>query len=72
MDSHKRSLIKGISWRLAGTLSTVLLVFIFTQNLTISFSVGLIEFVAKTLLFYVHERLWNKIHWGQKITDQQK
>jgi uncharacterized membrane protein len=65
MERPVRSLIKAISWRIVATLTTIILVFIFTGNLVISGSVGLSELFSKTLIYYAHERVWNMINFGR-------
>ena len=57
-ESHARSLIKAISWRLFGTFATVLVVFLLTHQLDTSMYVGIFEMVTKIILFYLHERVW--------------
>lgn len=62
-----RSIIKGITWRIIATLATVLLVFLFTDKIVMAFEIGGCEIVAKLLLYYLHERVWNRINWGKYI-----
>ncbi|MBQ2870771.1 DUF2061 domain-containing protein [bacterium] len=57
-DSHTLSLIKGILYRFFGTICTILISFVFTKNVTISLSIGIVEIISKVLLYYVYERLW--------------
>ena len=65
VDTHLRSVVKGIVWRILASLATVILVYIFTRELVIAFEVGAVEVIAKLLLYYGHERLWNIIKWGR-------
>ena len=65
METHTRSIAKAISWRTVATLTTTLLVFIFTRNLVVSGGVGLTEFLSKILIYYVHERVWNASNFGR-------
>jgi adenylylsulfate kinase len=65
METHTRSIAKAISWRIVATLTTTLLVFIFTGNLVVSGGVGLTEFLSKILIYYVHERVWNASNFGR-------
>jgi adenylylsulfate kinase len=69
-ESHLRSVIKAITWRVLGTLSTVLMVFVMTRALTVSLAVGVAEFFSKVILFYVHERLWSQVGFGIKSTQE--
>jgi len=63
-EKHIRSVMKSISWRVIATLTTVMLVFIFTRNWVISVEVGSLELILKIAFYYVHERIWNIIKWG--------
>ena len=65
-ETHKRTIAKTISWRIIATLTTALLVYIFTGNLTIAVEVGALEAVLKLLFYYLHERGWGHITWGVK------
>lgn len=64
-ENHKRAIIKALSWRLSGTILTIILIFIFTRELVLSFSVGFVESVVKIMAYYLHERIWNRINWGK-------
>ena len=65
-ESHSRSVAKAISWRILGTLVTTALVFVFTRRLVLSLAVGAAEFLAKIGLFWLHERLWDRVAWGRE------
>ena len=64
-DHHKRSVVKAFCWRALATLSTTLIVYIFTKELTLAVEIGLVEVTVKLFLYYGHERLWNWIKWGK-------
>jgi adenylylsulfate kinase len=66
MEKRVRSLLKALSWRIVATLTTTLLVFIFTGDLVISLGVGGSEFLVKIFIYYAHERVWNLFHFGRK------
>ena len=65
-ESNERSVLKTISWRVLATLTTAALVYIFTGKLKIALYVGGIEAILKMLLYFLHERMWNRIHFGKK------
>ena len=65
-DHIKRSLLKTVSWRVIGTLDTLLIAYIITGTVEQAISIGGIELLSKMLLYFFHERSWNKIHWGKK------
>jgi len=59
-----RSMTKAVSWRILGSLDTVLLSWFFTSELTIAIAIGGTEVFTKIILYYFHERLWNRIPLG--------
>jgi uncharacterized membrane protein len=61
-DSNLKSILKTISWRILGTLDTILIAFFITGKIQIAISIGSIEVVTKMILYYFHERVWNKIN----------
>lgn len=67
MEKRVRSLAKTISWRIVATSTTILLVFLFTGNLVISASVGSLELLAKIVIYYVHERIWDMSNFGREV-----
>jgi adenylylsulfate kinase len=67
-ESHLRSLIKAISWRVFATLITMIITYLITHQLTLAFYVGFFEFFSKIFLFYIHERIWGWIPLGIKRT----
>jgi len=60
-ESHLRSISKAVSWRICGTLFTMIIAFLITHKLNFSIYIGLLEFITKVGLFYLHERLWEAI-----------
>ncbi|WMJ71819.1 DUF2061 domain-containing protein [Cytophagaceae bacterium ABcell3] len=57
-ESHRRSVIKGISWRALGTIDTIVISFLISGKLSYAVSIGAVEVVTKIFLFYFHERIW--------------
>ena len=64
-EKPKRSIAKSISWRIIGTLDTIVISWIVTGTLALAFSIGLVELLTKMVLYFFHERLWNTINWGK-------
>lgn len=62
-----RSLAKTISWRICGAVLTFVTVYILSESVPLASSVTLFRELASTVLYYLHERLWNKISWGRRI-----
>ena len=65
IEKPVRSIVKAISWRVTGTLDTMFVSYIVTRKLSIAFSIGMIEVFTKLIIYYVHERVWNKIKFGR-------
>ena len=63
-DSRKRHLLKTVSWRVIGTLDTMLLAWIISGSPLTGLKIGLVEVVTKMLLYYLHERIWYNINFG--------
>lgn len=65
-ETNKRSVAKGISWRVFATTTTIIIVYIFFGRLDLAIAAGVIETFAKIALYWAHERAWVKIKWGRK------
>jgi|TARA_Y100000389_G_scaffold156417_1_gene157274 uncharacterized membrane protein len=60
MVSKGRHILKTITWRIIGTIDTIILSWLITGSLTLGFSIGGVEVVTKMILYYLHERVWYK------------
>ena len=69
--TKKRSFIKALSWRVIGSIDTFILSLIiinfFSDNYSydLALYIATLELVTKTVIYYVHERLWNKVNLGR-------
>ena len=75
-ESHVRSIVKGISWRMIATSDTFLVVFIITClldqcSVENAIKIGVIEFFLKLLIYYAHERVWLKVIKSFTFSKQQ-
>lgn len=66
--SRKRHIAKTITWRIVGTIDTIIIGFLFTNELDISLSIGGVELFTKMLLYYFHERIWFNLRVMQTIS----
>jgi len=66
-DTHVRSLMKAFSWRLSGTLVTMIVAYILSGAIKFALYIGFFEFFFKIGLYYLHERIWGLIHFGAKL-----
>ena len=60
MVSYKRHVAKTISWRVIGTLDTIILSGIITSSWKIGMAIGGVEVITKMILYFLHERAWYK------------
>ena len=65
-DSAIRSLAKAISWRVTGTIDTFIISWFITGQVLIASGIAFTEIMTKIVLFWLHERVWNKISWGKE------
>ena len=75
-ESHLRSLLKGISWRVVATVDTILVVLFVTCingncSLEDAFSIAFIEFFLKFAVYYIHERIWQNILKNKTVTQKE-
>ncbi|MDX1409384.1 MAG: DUF2061 domain-containing protein, partial [Saprospiraceae bacterium] len=60
-ESHLRSIIKGFTWRIIATATTVTIAYLITGEVGDALKIGGIEFVGKIGIYYLHERLWQLV-----------
>jgi uncharacterized membrane protein len=65
LDTHARSVAKAISWRVTGTLDTIIIACLITGRINTALSIGMVELFTKMCLYYLHERAWNRIPFGK-------
>lgn len=64
-DTPRRSLVKTVSWRLTGSGATFLISYLIADNFAVAGTIATIQLISNTALYFVHERIWNKIKWGR-------
>ncbi|WP_426431869.1 DUF2061 domain-containing protein [Winogradskyella sp. HB-48] len=60
--SYKRHIAKTVTWRIIGTLDTIVLSWIITGDPLAGVKIGIAEVTTKSVLYYLHERVWYKIN----------
>ncbi len=68
-DSQARSVVKTLTWRVTGSGATFLISWLISGSWTVAGSIAVIQLVANTILYYMHERAWNTVAWGRINTD---
>ena len=62
-DTSTRSLVKTISWRITGSGATFAISYLVLGDFSVSSTIAITQVTLNTILYYVHERIWNKITW---------
>lgn len=65
-ETHSRSFVKAVSWRVLGSIDTFVISYFVTHQLVFAASIASVETVTKVVLFYAHERVWTAVPWGRK------
>lgn len=65
-ETNFRTIAKGFSWRIFATATTILIVYLFFGRLDLAIAAGIIETISKVLLYYIHDKAWQRIRWGKK------
>ena len=60
-----RHIAKTITWRVIGTIDTMVLAWIVTGNPMMGLKIGGIEVFTKMILYYLHERAWYRVSFGK-------
>ena len=63
-ETRARSIIKSIVWRLICIIVSIITSYILTNKWDIALAIGTTYNVITMILYYLHERFWNKVHWG--------
>ena len=64
-ENKSRSIGKSISWRVLASCDTILISYLITDSIAIAATIGSIEVMTKMVLYYFHERAWNKFTFGR-------
>lgn len=64
LESRKRHFGKTITWRIVGTLDTIVLAWVISGNPVTGLKIGISEVITKMVLYYLHERIWHKSKFG--------
>ncbi len=64
-EKNYRSLVKSLSYRVTGTIATFIISFLVTGEVKFALSIMSVDFISKIGIFYLHERVWDKIKFGR-------
>ena len=63
-ESHLRSVLKAITYRIVGTVTTGLLTYTVTRDVRFSLTMVALEPLVKMAVYYLHERAWQQVQRG--------
>jgi adenylylsulfate kinase len=65
METQARSFAKAVTYRCLGSALTGMIVFLFSRDAAFSVGAGVLDMFSKILLYFLHERLWERIPYGR-------
>lgn len=68
MDSLKRTTLKTLSWQLIGFFTLALISYEHTGSIEGSASLAGTSMLSGLVLYFLHEKFWQKINWGKLAT----
>ena len=71
-NANQRHFVKTITWRIVGTLDTVVISTLISGNPFIGLKIGGTETISKMILYYFHEKLWYRINFGLNQRNSRK
>ena len=63
---RKRHILKTLTWRIVGTIDTIVLGWLISGDLSVGATIGAFELATKMILYYMHERVWYRVNFGIK------
>ena len=64
-ETRRRSVAKALSWRILAGIITSCVALGMTGELGFAAKIGLIDTLVKLLIYFLHERIWNRISYGR-------
>jgi adenylylsulfate kinase len=64
-ERFSRSIVKALTFRLLIIISDGIIIYAITHRYDLTLGVMLFSNFASTIIYFIHERIWNGIHWGK-------
>ena len=64
MDTISRTIIKSITWRIIALCSAFVVTYVITQDVQIASTISVVQQLASTFWYLIHERVWARIRYG--------
>jgi uncharacterized membrane protein len=65
VDTHGRSIVKALSWRVFALVITAVIAWRVTGDARVAAAIGIADTLVKLAMYYAHERIWNGIRFGR-------
>ena len=65
METHKRSMVKSITWRIIGVFLLGGIAWSVTHDWKEMSIITILFHSIRMVLYYFHERIWLRIQWGR-------
>ncbi|OGK16712.1 hypothetical protein A2774_00235 [Candidatus Roizmanbacteria bacterium RIFCSPHIGHO2_01_FULL_39_12c] len=65
-EHHQRSLFKALSFRFIIVVIDFFVIILFSKRYDLALGLVAFSSFTHTLIYFLHERIWNKVHWGKK------
>ena len=72
VESRKRSLAKAITWRIIVITVLTAVTWLFTSDAQVTVSIVIVANTINVIVYYIHERLWERVKWGRKPASRKK
>jgi len=64
--------MKAVTWRVVATLTTMSIVYIYSGEIDLMVGVGILDVLLKLVLYFVHERIWDRVSIGRSVKEDLK
>ncbi len=64
-DARARSVVKSVTFRVIVVISDLVVIFLITHRVDQTIALTILTNIASTVLYYLHERVWNVVSWGR-------
>ena len=66
-DEWSRTIYKAVTWRICITTNNFLVPYMLTGSFEKAMMFLSISSIINTVIYIVHERIWNRVRWGREI-----
>jgi len=66
-EQNSRSILKSVTWFITAFSFTFIILTILSRDWRTGLLDSIILQIVKAFVYYIHERLWNKSNYGQKL-----